>query len=255
MLPVRASNPETLVSDEIRSCFYMRVLRSGIFALALALLSVTFAASGASAQGPLGQILTRMDNHNKALKSMTAGVTMVKHNPQLNVSDTTVGTTSYISKAVSGKMYVRIDWTKPVEEQISVIGDQYELYRPRLQQVIYGRTQSAKNSASVGGALSFMTMTREQLRANYDVTYLGEEQISGGVRTWHLQLNPKSQTSYKSAELWVDGDGMPRQAKVVEQNDDSTTVLLANIVKNPSPPLKGSIFKLNYPSSVKKIKA
>lgn len=194
-----------------------------------------------------------MDDHNKALKTMTAGVTMEKRNPQLGTNDVTEGTTSYISKAVNGKMYVRIDWTKPVQEQISVIGDEYELYRPRLQQVIYGKTQNAKNNASVGGALGFMTMSKEQLKANYDVTYIGEEQISGGVRTWHLQLNPKSQTSYKMAELWVDGDGMPRQAKVIERNDDSTTVLLSNIVKNPA--LKGSIFKLSYPGSVKRVKA
>ena len=207
----------------------------------------------ANGQNVLGEILKRMDAHNKALKTMTAGVTMVKYNPQLNTSDTTIGTASYISKVVNGKMYVRIDWTKPVEEQISVIGDEYELYRPRLQQVIVGKTQSAKNSASVGGALSFMTMSKDQLRTNYDVTYIGEEQISGGVRTWHLQLVPKSQTSYKSAELWVDGDGMPRQAKVIERNDDSNTVLLANISKNPA--LKGNIFKLSYPNSVKKIKA
>lgn len=182
---------------------------------------------------------------------MTASVKMDKTNVQLGFTDTTEGTTSYLSKAAAGKMYVRINWTKPVEEQISVIGDNYELYRPRLNQVIYGKTQKAKNSASVGGALSFMSMPKAQLKANYNVSYLGEEQIGGGVRTWHLQLIPKAQSSYKTAELWVDGDGMPRQAKVTEQNSDTTTVLLSNIQKNPS--LKGSSFKLSYGSSVKKI--
>ncbi|MGE3468231.1 MAG: outer membrane lipoprotein carrier protein LolA [Pyrinomonadaceae bacterium] len=207
----------------------------------------------ASSQNVLGEIINRMYAHNAALKTMTAGVTMVKYNPQLNVSDTTVGRTSYISKAAGGKMYVRIDWTKPVEEKIAVIGDDYELYRPRLNQVIVGKTQKAKNSASVGGALGFMSMSKAQLKANYNVAFLGEEQISGGVRTWHLQLNPKNQSSYKMAELWVDGDGMPRQAKVIEQNNDTTTVMLSGIQKNPS--LKGSSFKLNYPGNVKKIKA
>jgi outer membrane lipoprotein-sorting protein len=215
----------------------------------MAFWSATLAVSETSAQGPLGQILTRMDSHNKALKTLTAGVEMVKHNPQLNVSDTTIGTTKYISKVVNGTMYVRIDWTKPVEEQISVIGDSYELYRPRLQQVIVGKTQKAKNSASVGGALSFMSMSKDQLKANYNVIYLGEEQIKGGTKTWHLQLTPKTGTTYKSAELWVDGDGMPVQAKVIEQNDDSTTVLLSAIVKNPS--LKGSMFKLNTGKAVR----
>lgn len=221
----------------------MRVFRTAFFAISIAFLSAIFLSSQAAAQGPLGQILSRMDDHNKALKTMTASVEMVKYNSQLGIPDTTIGTTSYISKVVDGKMYVRIDWTKPVQEQISVIGDSYELYRPRLQQVIFGKTQKAKNSASVGGALAFLSMSKDQLKANYDVTYLGEEQVKGGTKTWHLQLNPKSATSYKAAELWVDGDGMPIQAKVVEQNGDSTTILLSSISKNPK--LKGSIFKLS----------
>ena len=55
------------------------------------------------------------------------------------------------------------------------------------------------------------------------------------------------------AELWVDGNGMPRQAKIIEQNNDTTAILLTNIQKNVT--LKGEIFKLKYPSSVKKIRA
>jgi outer membrane lipoprotein-sorting protein len=150
-------------------------------------------------------------------------------------------------------MYVRIDWTQPVEEQISVIGDVYELYRPRLKQVITGRVNGSKNNAAAGGALSFMSMSKQQLTANYDVNYIGEEQVGGGVATWHLQLIPKARTSYKSADLWVDANGMPLQAKIIEHNNDTTTVLLSNIEKNIT--LSSKIFSLDYPSNVKKIKA
>lgn len=210
-------------------------------------------ASDVQGQSILGEILRRLDTHNRSLQSLRAEVTMVKHNSQLNVSDTTSGTTSYLPKTPKRGMYVRIDWTKPVEEQISVIGDDYELYRPRLNQVIVGKVQKARNNASVGGALAFMSMTRDQLRANYEVRYIGEEQIRGGTPTWRLELTPKTETSYKLAELWVDGDGMPRQAKIVEHNNDSTTVLLTGIQKNLT--LKADIFKLKYPSNVKKIRA
>lgn len=232
----------------------MRLLNNQkiVSAALLVILTAIFAAD-AQGQSILGEILRRLDTHNKSLQSLRAEVTMVKHNPQLNVSDTTSGTTSYLPKTPKRGMYVRIDWTKPVEEQISVIGDDYELYRPRLNQVIVGKVQKAKNNASVGGALAFMSMTRDQLRANYDVRYIGEEQIRGGTPTWRLELTPKTETSYKMAELWVDGDGMPRQAKIVEHNNDSTTVLLTNIQKNLT--LKGDIFKLKYPANVKKIKA
>src|SRR5258706_4312436 len=116
-----------------------KVIRYGILIMCFGFVATTVSVSEARAQGgPLGEILRRMDLNNKSLKSLRAGVTMVKYNPQLNVSDTTVGSTTYLSKAVNGTMYVRIDWTKPVQEQISVIGDSYELYRPRLNQVIQG---------------------------------------------------------------------------------------------------------------------
>ncbi len=219
----------------------------------LGLLLSGFSVTEAKGQNILGEILRRMDLYNKTLQSLQADVTMVKFNPQLNVSDVSQGSTSYLPKSGKRVMYVRIDWTKPVEEQISLIGDDYELYRPRLGQVIQGKSSKAKNSASVGGALGFMNMSKAQLNANYDVSYIGQEQISGGVTTWHLQLNPKTATSYKTAELWVDGDGMPRQAKIAEQNNDTTTVLLTNIRKNVT--LKGEIFKLKYPGTVKKIRA
>lgn len=219
----------------------------------MALLCGVLGVTGTFAQGPLGQILNRMDTNNKLLSSLSADVTMVKTNVQLNVSDTTTGRTSYLPKNAKHGRYVRIDWTKPVEEQIVVIGEEYELYRPRLNQVITGTAGKAKNSAAAGGALSFMSMSKDQLKTNYDVIYLGEEQLSGGTNVWHLQLTPKTATSYKSADLWVDGDGMPRQAKVTELNSDTTTVLLSNIQKNVT--IKSDIFKLKYPGNVKKIRA
>lgn len=221
-----------------------KVLRIGIIAICLGFVFSSVSVGEAKAQNIINEILRRMDAYNKSLQSLKADVTMVKYNPQLNVSDTTVGTTSYLPKTAKRVMYVRIDWTKPVQEQISVIGDDYELYRPRLNTVIRGKTNKAKNSASIGGALSFMNMSKEQLKANYDVIYIGEEQISGGAKTWHIQLTPKTATSYKLADLWIDGNGTPLQAKITEKNNDTTTVLLANLQKNVT--IKGDEFKLAY---------
>lgn len=209
-----------------------------------------------SAQGVLSEILRRMDQHNQNLRSVKADVTMVKTNSQLGVSDTYKGSTSYLPKSslTKGKMYVRVDWTKPVEEQIVLQGDNYELYRPRLNQVIQGQKSGSSKDPSIGGALAFMTMNKEQLKANYTVTYLGEEQITAGVKTWHLQLEPKAQGSYKQAELWVDSDGMPVQAKVTERNSDTTAVQLSGVKKNERIDVK--VFSLNYDKKkVKFVKA
>lgn len=230
-----------------------KVLRIGLIGVCLGFIFSSISAGEAKAQNILGEILRRMDTYNKSLQSLKADVTMVKYDPVLKVADTTVGTTSYLPKTTKRSLYARIDWTKPVEEQISVIGDSYELYRPRLNQVIYGKTQKAQGSPKAGNLLSFMNMSKEQLKANYDVVYIGEEQIQGGAKTWHIQLTPKIKSGYKFADMWIDGDGTPRQAKVTENNDDTTTLLISNMQKNIT--LNASIFKLNYPKSVKRVAA
>jgi outer membrane lipoprotein-sorting protein len=150
-------------------------------------------------------------------------------------------------------MYVRVDWTQPAEENIVVIGDKYQLYRPKVKQIIVGKTTGAKNNASVGGALGFMSMSKEQLKANYDVRYIGEETISDGTKTFHIELTPKSPTSYKVANLWVDKDGGPRQAKITERNNDTTTVLLRNIQTNVR--IDTAIFKIKPAPGTTEVKA
>ena len=95
-------------------------------------------------------------------------------------------------------------------------------------------------------------MSQKELKANYKVTYIGRVKM-GGSDVWHLGLDPKTKQSYKSAELWVDGDGMPIQAKINELNSDITTVRLSNLKKNKVR-IKTSIFKIDLPKNVKIIK-
>ncbi len=227
-----------------------KVLRYSFLVISLGLL---ISVSDASAQGVLSEILKRMDLNNKNLQTLQANVTMVKTNTQLGVSDESIGSTKYLPKVGDRKMYVRIDWVKPLEEQVSVIGDDYELYRKRLNQVITGKVGKAKNSAGVGNALGFMNMSKDQLKANYNVQYISQENVKGGTATWRILLIPKTATNYKNAELWVDGNGLPVQARITENNSDHTTVLLEGVQKNLT--LPGAIFKLQYPASAKKIKA
>ena len=72
---------------------------------------------------------------------------------------------------------------------------------------------------------------------------MGKEDIPGGMATWHLFMTPKGKASYKSADLWLDKAGMPRQARVTELNYDTTVILFTNIQKNPT--INWDIFKLD----------
>jgi len=222
-----------------------KVLSIAVFAIILAAVS----ASHARAQPVLGDILRRMDVNNKGLKSLKSNIKMSKHNAQLDEYDLYEGTVQYLPSAVKEQIKVRIDWAKPVVEHLAVGSGQYILYRPRLEQAIVGKVDSAKGNAGAGGALAFMSMNRAQLKANYDVTYIGEETVNGSVKTWHIKLTPKSATTYKGADLWVDVDGMPVQAKVIERNNDSTTIQLTSIERNAT--VTANVFQLKPPKNTK----
>lgn len=225
-------------------------LRFGIAAIAFVLFFNAFAVTETKAQNIIGEILKRMEAHRNILTSLKANVTMVKYDSLLKESDTTEGTAIYVPLKEKDAL-VRIDWTKPAQETLAVVKGQYTLYRPRLNQVIIGDTKNAKGSGKANNVLAFMNMSKAQLQANYSVKYLGQENIKGGIPTWHLELTPKTAQSYKSAELWVDGDGMPLQAKIVENNNDTTTVLLSNLVKNQT--IKADLFVVKLPKGVKQI--
>lgn len=221
-------------------------------AIALTFFFNGFAVNETKAQAVINDILKRMESHRTMLKTLRADVTMDKFNPQLDVHDTTQGNVVYLPGKSERDMFIRISWTKPVQEELSVIKGEYMLFRPRLKQVITGKVDAAKNSAGAGNALAFMSMSKAQLAANYKVDYLGEETVSGGAKTWHLGLTPKAANKYKSADIWIDGNGMPIQAKVVENNNDATTVLLTNLRKNET--VKANTLAINLPKGTTRIK-
>jgi outer membrane lipoprotein-sorting protein len=224
-------------------------LRLSLAAIAVTLFFSALSVTETNAQGPLNEVLKRMDEHNKALVSLQSSVKMVKFNSQLDENDVYEGKTKYLP--LKGRdALVRIDWEKPFEESLAVVNKEYILYRRGLKQAIIGKVDSDKSKGKgANNALAFINMSKEQLKVNYDIKYLGQENVNGGIPTWHLELIPKAATNYKSADLWVDGNGMPIQAKVTEKNNDTTTVFLSNIQKNGK--INTKVFVINYPKDTK----
>ena len=222
--------------------------RTGFFAIALALVFGAFAVIESNAQGST-EVLRRMDIHYKSLQTLEADVKMEKLNSQLDETDTYEGDVWYIPAKGKNQMAMRLDWEKPLVENLVVINGLYRLLRPRLKIEYRGAVDKAKNSSSVAGPLSFMSMSRAELNKNYEVTFMGREVVTGATGTSHLVLKPKTAQKYKSAELWVDDNGMPLQAKIVEKNGDTTTVLLTDMKKNVT--IDTKIFSLDTPKGTK----
>lgn len=203
--------------------------------LAVALLVAAVAVSSPTethAQGPgfVSSLLNRMERNQQSLKSLRASVDMVKYNAQTRDEDKYTGIVLYVP-ASGRNANVRIDWMSPARETLSVANGQFMLCRPRLNMCYKGKSGAAKQGKA-SAALEFLSMSKQQLAARYNVENMGEETLWGGVTTSHVKLVPKGAASFKWAEAWVDANGMPVQTKVIEKNDDSTSVRLTNLQRN-----------------------
>ena len=210
------------------------------------------AANGQSA-GLVSSVLNRMERNRQSLRSLKANLSMEKYNAQLRDKDQYVGSVLYMPS--SGRnASVRIEWQKPQHEILAVSNGKFQLYRPRLNQVMVGNAGSIKGNAGAGGVLDMMYMSKPQLEAKFQpVQDVREETLWGGVSTIHLTLVPKGNASYKYAEIWVDSSGMPVQTKIVEKNDDATTMRLSGMERNLK--ISSDEFNLKLDSSVKIIKS
>ena len=230
----------------------MKRLVSLFILLAVAL--IVSSPSGAKAQsaGLVSSVLNRMERNRQSLKSLKASVSMEKYNAQLRDKENYSGFVLYLP-ATGRDASVRIEWQKPQHEILSVSKGEYTLFRPRLNQAIRGKSGSVKGKAGAGSVLDMMYMSKQQLEAKFQpVQDVREETLWGGVSTIHLTLVPKGNASFKYAEIWVDSAGMPVQTKIVEKNDDATTMRLSGLERNLK--ISPDDFKLNLDSNVKIVK-
>ncbi|MGH9931768.1 MAG: LolA family protein [Pyrinomonadaceae bacterium] len=219
--------------------------------LAGALVSSPKAANGQSA-GLVSSVLNRMERNRQSLKSLKASLSMEKYNAQLRDKDNYSGWVVYVP-ASGRNASVRIEWQKPRREILAVSNGQYTLFRPSLNQAMVGKTGSIKGGGGAGTVLDMMYMSKQQLEAKFQpVQDVREETLWGGVSTIHLTLVPKGNASYRYAEIWVDSAGMPVQTKIVEKNDDATTMRLSAMERNLK--INEGEFNLKLASSVKIIK-
>jgi outer membrane lipoprotein-sorting protein len=223
-----------------------------VIGLVLATMSIAPASrTNAQSAGLVSSILNRMERNKRSLKTLRADISMEKYNSQLRDKEMFYGVVLYMPVA-AGSAFVRLEWNKPQHEILTTENGNYMLYRPRLGLVYIGKNNSI-NSRSDSDVLALMNMSATQLRTKFgEFQDVRDETLWGGVATTHFKVVPKVAASYKYLEAWVDNEGMPVQTKMVEKNDDATTVRLTNLARNQTIPLDQ--FKQNLDSSVKRVK-
>lgn len=231
-----------------------RLISSGLvisFILS-ALVFVSPTTTNGQGAGLVSSVLNRLEKNRQSLKTLRASISVVKFNSQINVEDKYNGMVIYMPG--SGKQAsVRIDWTYPRRETMAVNNDEYTIYRPQQGIAYRGRSRKIPGDKT-NGLLDMMNMSRGQLEARFQpVKDVREETLWGGVSTIHLTLVPKGNAGYKYAEVWIDSAGMPVQTKIVEKNDDSTTMRLTSLEKNQK--ISSGDFEVKLDSNVKVVKS
>ncbi len=223
-----------------------------VVAFILSVVIVYPATANGQGAGLVSSVLNRLEKNRQTLKTLRAGISVAKYNSQLGVEDKYNGVVIYMPGA-GRQASVRIDWSSPRREVLAVSNNKYTIFRPALNVAYTGDSRRMKDNKA-GGLMEMLNMSRGQLESRFHpVKDVREETLWGGVSTIHLTLVPKGNAGYKYAEVWIDNGGMPVQTKIVEKNDDSTTMRLTALEKNQK--INASDFDIKLDSNVKIVKS
>jgi outer membrane lipoprotein-sorting protein len=194
-------------------------------------------------------VLSKMQAAHRSLRSMRAAMVQQRRNPQIGSTDTDYGTLIY-KPGGKGKSKLRIDYTRPDQKSVAVIGEHLTFYEPRINQVLKTTiSKAAKGKTSSYSALVGLDSSLESLTKDYHVEYVKDELVNGKPAT-RLQLIPKAGGTFSKIDLWVSNEfWLPVQYQMFERNGDSTLVKFTGLEINPN--LADSLFNVNIPSGTK----
>ena len=194
-------------------------------------------------------VLFKMQTAHRSLRSMRASMVQQRRNPQIGSTETDYGTFIY-KPGGRGKSKLRIDYTKPDQKSVAVVGENLTFYQPRINQVLKTTlSKAAKGKTSSYSALVGLDSSLESLTKDYHVEYMKDELI-GGKSATRLQLVPKAGSAFSRIELWVSNEfWLPVQYQMYERNGDSTLVKFTSLEINPS--IADSVFNVSIPAGTK----
>jgi outer membrane lipoprotein-sorting protein len=206
--------------------------------------------ANAQSAGVVSSILSRLERNRRDMKSLRANISMSKWNSQIRDEDKRNGNLAYVP-GVGRNSSVRIEWNSP-QEILAVSNGEYTLYRPRFKTAYLGNTARSKGGRA-NGMWEFLSMSGSQVKTRFEnLQDIYDETLWGDVKTTHFKLVPKGNASFKYAEVWMDDSGMIVQTKVIEKNDDATTVRLTNLQRNVG--ISPDEFRLQLGDDVKKVR-
>ena len=107
-----------------------RLISSSLVAVFIlsALVIVSPTTTNGQGAGLVSSVLSRMEKNRQTLKSLRAGISVVKYNSQLGVEDKYNGVVIYLPSDGRQASF-RIEWTSPRLEILEVSNKQYTIFR------------------------------------------------------------------------------------------------------------------------------
>jgi len=197
----------------------------------------------------LNAVFTKMDATSKGFTSIASDIRQTAHTAVVNDDSTESGT--FKLRRAKNETRILIDFTTPDAKTVSITGSEANIYLPKAKTVQVYDIRSKKGLVDQFLLLGFGASSSD-LKATYDVSYVGQETISGQP-AGHIKLVPKSAEALKSlkaAELWIsDAQGVPVQQKFTTSGTgDYTQVQYTNIKLNPA--IADKDLKLTIPKGV-----
>jgi outer membrane lipoprotein-sorting protein len=203
-------------------------MKRTILALAVALSFISPAVAQTS-DPKANAIIQKMETAGRGIKSLQANIVQEKYDKNLGETERSEGTL-YFKAGAEGQEKVLLDFTKPVKESVSVIGDRVLIYQPATNQAFKTtRAKGAQKNSSLGFLGLGYQQAGSQLRDRFLVTYLSDETVAGRNASI-LDLKPKGQENFTKMMVWVDAQtGMPIQYVIFGKDNSRTTVTLSNV--------------------------
>jgi outer membrane lipoprotein carrier protein len=197
--------------------------------------------------GPVGAddaaaVLAELEKAGRALETMSARFVEVK---TLVILDENEESTGEVLLQVPGRL--RWNYKAPQESVMLIKDGRFARYFPQTKQVFRGE---AKGEADL---LVGFGPGAADLGKKYEVTLIGEEEVSG--RGAHvLDLAPRQSGGlFSGIRMWVDAErSFPVQTRLTEPTGDYTTIRFEEVAINAGLP-KGA-FELKLPGDVVEVK-
>lgn len=197
----------------------------------------------------LDAILARMDTAAKTSNSFSANLVWRKFTKSIDDTDEQSG--SLKLKKSGNRVFGRLDIEKPNVFTWHFMGETWEKYLPKAQELQVWKVSKVSKSADQM-LLTIFGLTGDAVRKGYDAS-AGAEETVNGIKTTRVEMIPKDKKAKEyvaKVELWIPvGQTYAVQQRVTQPNGDFDLQIYNEAKLNPD--LPASAFDFVAPPGVK----